>query len=95
MSSQDSLTDLTIPAAIWPRSLLSREQNRNEYQETSWGEGQPMLMGNNLTAICEPIVEKMWELRHITTLLTFTDCYRNIFTSLIFKKHVHFIGQIF
>jgi hypothetical protein len=30
--------------------------NRNEYQESSWGEGRPARRADNLTAICEPIV---------------------------------------
>jgi hypothetical protein len=34
--------------------------NRNEYQESSWGKGQPARrsdnLSDNLTAICEPIV---------------------------------------
>jgi hypothetical protein len=32
---------------------------------------------DNLTAICEPIVYKMWETRRLTTLWAFTDCYRD------------------
>jgi hypothetical protein len=30
--------------------------NRNEYQESSWGKGQPAREADNLIAICEPIV---------------------------------------
>jgi hypothetical protein len=30
--------------------------NRNEYQESSRGNGQPVCKADNLTAICEPIV---------------------------------------
>jgi hypothetical protein len=30
--------------------------NRNEYQESSGGKGQPARRSDNLTAICEPIV---------------------------------------
>jgi hypothetical protein len=35
---------------------------------------------DNLTAICEPIVWKMWEPRRLTTLWTFTACYKDSFT---------------
>jgi hypothetical protein len=32
------------------------------------GKGRPARKADNLTAICEPIVLKMWELRRLTTL---------------------------
>jgi hypothetical protein len=35
---------------------------------------------DNLTAICEPIVWKMWEPRRLTALWAFTACYRDTFT---------------
>jgi hypothetical protein len=35
---------------------------------------------DNLTAICEPTVYKMWEPRRLTTLLASTSCYRDSFT---------------
>jgi hypothetical protein len=34
----------------------------------------------NRTAICDPIVQKMWEPRRLTTLWAFTACYRDNFT---------------
>jgi hypothetical protein len=33
-------------------------------------EGQPALKTDNLTAICEPIVYKMWEPLRLTTLMS-------------------------
>jgi hypothetical protein len=42
--------------------------------------GRPALRADNLTAICEPIVYKMWEPRRVTTLWAFTACYRDNFT---------------
>jgi hypothetical protein len=36
----------------------------------------------DLTAICEPIVWKMWELRGLTILWASTVCYRDSVTSL-------------
>jgi hypothetical protein len=32
------------------------------------GKGRPVRGADNLTAICEPIVYKMWEPRRLTTL---------------------------
>jgi hypothetical protein len=55
--------------------------NRNEYQESSWGvKGRPAHKADKLTAICEPIVSKMWEPRRLTTLWAFTACYMDNFT---------------
>jgi hypothetical protein len=42
--------------------------------------GRPARRADNLTAICEPIVQKMWESRHLTTLWAFAACYRDRFT---------------
>jgi hypothetical protein len=45
------------------------------------GKGRPARKTDNLTAICEPAVQKMWEPRRLTTLRTSTAYYRNsIFT---------------
>jgi hypothetical protein len=35
--------------------------NRIEYQESSWGLGWLVHKADNLTTICEPVVQKMWE----------------------------------
>jgi hypothetical protein len=51
--------------------------NRNEYQESSWGKGRPACKADNLTAICEPIVWKMWEPWRLTILWASTACYRD------------------
>jgi hypothetical protein len=40
---------------------------------------------DNLTAICEPIVQKMWKPRCLTTLWDFTACYRDSFTFFILR----------
>jgi hypothetical protein len=42
--------------------------------------GRPARKADNLTAICEPIVYKMWGPRRLTSLWAFTACYRNNFT---------------
>jgi hypothetical protein len=44
------------------------------------GKGQPVHKADNLTAICEPIVQKMWEFRRLTTVWASTACYRDSFT---------------
>jgi hypothetical protein len=44
------------------------------------GGARPARKTDNLTANCEPIVQKMWEPRRLTTLWAFTACYRDSFT---------------
>jgi hypothetical protein len=43
------------------------------------GKGRPARKADNLTAICEPIVYKIWEPRRLTTLWISTACYRDNF----------------
>jgi hypothetical protein len=53
-------------------------------RKLSWGKsGRPERKADNLTAICEPIVYKMWEPRRLTTLRPSTACYRDSFTFYI------------
>jgi hypothetical protein len=44
------------------------------------GKGGPARKAQNLTAICEPTVYKMWEPRRLTTLWASAALYRNSFT---------------
>jgi hypothetical protein len=44
------------------------------------GKGRPARRADNLTAICEPIVYKMWEPQHLITLWVCTARYRDTFT---------------
>jgi hypothetical protein len=44
------------------------------------GKARPARKADNLTAICEPIVYKMWDLQRLTTLWACTACYRDSFT---------------
>jgi hypothetical protein len=46
----------------------------------SVNKGQPVHKADNLTAICEPTVQKMSEPRHFTTLWASMACYRDSFT---------------
>jgi hypothetical protein len=43
------------------------------------GKGRPAHKANNLTAICEPIVLKVWASRRLTTLWASTASYRGSF----------------
>jgi hypothetical protein len=38
------------------------------------GKGLPAFKADNVTVICEPIVYKMWEPRHLKTLWASTAC---------------------
>jgi hypothetical protein len=44
------------------------------------GKGRPARKADNLTAIFEAIVWKMWEIRRLTIVWTFMVCYRDSFT---------------
>jgi hypothetical protein len=44
------------------------------------GKGRLARKADILTAICEPIVYKMWEPRRLTILRASTACYRDSFT---------------
>jgi hypothetical protein len=48
--------------------------------------GRPARKADNITAICEPIVQEMWEPRRLTTLWAFMACYRDSFTFFLFNK---------
>jgi hypothetical protein len=47
---------------------------------TVGGSGRPALKTDNHTAICEPIIYKMWEPPHLTTLWVPRASYRDSFT---------------
>jgi hypothetical protein len=55
---------------------LTEMSNRN----LPGGKGWPVHKTDNLTAICELIVWKMWEPRHLATLWATLTCYRDSFT---------------
>jgi hypothetical protein len=48
------------------------------------GKEQPARKADNLTDNYEPIVEKMWQPRRLTSLWASTACYRVSFTFLPF-----------
>jgi hypothetical protein len=47
------------------------------------GEGQAARKADNFTALCEPIVYKMWELQHLTALWVSTARYRDTFYPIL------------
>jgi hypothetical protein len=60
-----------------PERLVDSQRTRH----LPGGEGWPVRKADNLTAICEPTVWKMWEPRRLTTLWASTACYRDSFAS--------------
>jgi hypothetical protein len=48
--------------------------------------GQSARKADSLTAICEPIVYKMWEPRPLTTVWALTAWYRHSFTLLDYSS---------
>jgi hypothetical protein len=64
--------------------LLTKMSTRN----IPGGKGLSAREAGNLTAIREPIVYKMWEPRRLTTLWSFTACYRDSFTFTFIQVHL-------
>jgi hypothetical protein len=53
------------------------------------GKGRSTHMTDNLTAICEPTVYRVWEPRRLTTLWASSACYRDSFTFMCGTCSVH------
>jgi hypothetical protein len=60
---------------------LTEMSSRNLPGDKGW----PALKADNLTAICEPSVYKVWEPRRLTNVWAATICYRDSFTFLSFN----------
>jgi hypothetical protein len=54
---------------------------RNGCQNIPGGKVRSARKFDNFTAFCEPIVKKMWDPRHFTTVRVFIAYYNNGFTS--------------
>jgi hypothetical protein len=60
------------------------------------GKGRQARKADNLTAICKPIVYKMWKPRRLTTLWASKACYKDSFTFFTFILFILFgINAIF
>jgi hypothetical protein len=84
-----SITDEVIGFFNWPnpsnRTIsLGSTQPPTEIstRDLPGGKVWPALKADNLTAVCEPIVYKMWEPRRLTILWASTVCYKDSFTFL-------------
>jgi hypothetical protein len=74
MRSLDFSLDLILPA-LTSTQLLTEKSKMN----LPWGVkgGRPARKADSLTAICEVIVQKMWEPRRLSTLWATTTYYRD------------------
>jgi hypothetical protein len=79
MRWSDFSIDLILPAALGPWVQLSLVIEMTT-RILPGGKGWPGHKADNLTAICELIVYKIWDPRHFTTLWACTASYRNSFT---------------
>jgi hypothetical protein len=68
--------------------VLASTQHVTEMSTTNLpgGKGWPANKADNLTAICEPTVKRMWESRRLTTLWSSAACYRKSFTFFFYFK---------
>jgi hypothetical protein len=62
---------------------IDSASNRNEYQESSWwAKERQARKVDNLTAICEPIVQKSWDPRRLTNPIGLHGLLKDSFTFL-------------
>jgi hypothetical protein len=94
--SRVSISDEVIGFSQFTLSFQPHSaSNRNEYRESSrGGEGRPARKTDKLTAICEPILYKMWEPRRLTTLWASTACCRNSVTFLTLPYQLPAFGYV-
>jgi hypothetical protein len=89
MTSSGSILDEVIEIFNWPNPFsltmaLGSTQPLTGMSTTNLpgGKGRPAHKADNLTAISESIVYKMWEPQHLTNLRASTAYYRDGFTFL-------------
>jgi hypothetical protein len=73
---------VSLPNEVIGFSEIDSSCNINLYQEFSWSKGRSVNKADNLSAICEPIVQKMWEPQHLSTQRVSTACYSDSFAFL-------------
>jgi hypothetical protein len=86
---------LILLGSLWPWGSTQRLIEMST-RNLSGCKGRPTRKPDNFTAICEPIVYKMWEPRRLTTLWAFRACYRDSVTFFMwnskqtaFFNHIH------
>jgi hypothetical protein len=84
MNTLDFSIDLILPVALWSMGSI-RPLTEMSTRNHPGGKVRPAREADNLSAICEPIVEKMWEPpRLLTTLWASTARYRDSFSCFSF-----------
>jgi hypothetical protein len=58
---------------------MALESTQSLREMSTRGQVWPAHKADNLTAICEPIAYKMWEIRRLTTLWSSMACYMDSF----------------
>jgi hypothetical protein len=90
MRTSDFSTVLILPAALCP---LGSTQPLTEMSTRNLPgfKARQARKEENSTAICEPIVYKMWESRRLTILRASAACYRNTFTIFYIRNNLKII----
>jgi hypothetical protein len=84
---------LILPAALWTWGS-TQPLTEMSTRKLPGGKGRPVHKADNLTAICEPTVQKMWDPRRLTTLWASTACYRDSFTFMQILSKYFFVWNI-
>jgi hypothetical protein len=96
-----SIPDVVIAFFNWPNlcscaMALGSTQRLTEMSTRNLLEGKGRLARKaDLTAICEPTVQKMWKPRRLTTLWAFKTCYRDSFTFLPYNLCLELASGLF
>jgi hypothetical protein len=65
---------------------------RTSTKKSCWGKGRQAHKSDNLTAVCDATVCKMWEPRRLTTLWASTVCYKDSsYFTATFVVHPHLV----
>jgi hypothetical protein len=82
-SNSSNKKNSSVPIALRPLwssgQSFSLQIQRSRSSNLPGGNGRPALKADNLTAVCESTVYKMWEPRRLTTLWVSTACYKERF----------------
>jgi hypothetical protein len=62
--------------------VLTQPLTEKSTRNLPGGKARPVRKTNNLAAICESLVQKMWDPQHLTTLQAYTECYGDSFIFL-------------